>query len=317
MAEKNTRRVATARATTNAPRIESRPLVQREPLLLRLARLLDPAELEVALLTELRTRIPHAVAMVSLDPGAIEPSRIADDQGVRRWRAGQPPPRLLAVPLSDEGEASGWIAYLDDAALRPHKAAAAAQLIEIAAAAAIPSRNARRHAVALELTLRDPLTGLYNRRAYSAFLEREEQRAQRTGAALSLAIIDLDYFKSLNDRYGHPIGDRALQTLARVLTDAVRRSDIVTRPGGDEFVVVLPDTPVSGAARIVARIRKRLSEMRLEVGAGIEPIQLAISCGIADLEAAGGDCEQLVRLADEALYEAKRAGRNQTARAGG
>jgi diguanylate cyclase (GGDEF)-like protein len=132
-----------------------------------------------------------------------------------------------------------------------------------------------------------------------------------------LAIIDLDYFKSLNDRYGHPIGDRALQTLARVLTDAVRRSDIVTRPGGDEFVVVLPDTPVSGAARIVARIRKRLSEMRLEVGAGIEPIQLAISCGIADLEAAGGDCEQLVRLADEALYEAKRAGRNQTARAGG
>ncbi|MFN7967163.1 MAG: GGDEF domain-containing protein [Acidobacteriota bacterium] len=222
---------------------------------------------------------------------------------------------MLAVPLSDQGEASGWIAYLDDAQLRQHKPNAAAHLLEIAAAAAIPARNARRHADALELTLRDPLTGLYNRRAYEAFLEREEQRARRGGQPLSLILIDLDYFKSLNDTYGHPLGDRALLLLSQVLVDTVRRSDIVARPGGDEFAVVLPEIGAAGAARIASRIRRRLVETPLTCGRGIEPIQLSISCGIADLDNARGEAEAMIHLADKALYEAKRSGRNQVLRA--
>ena len=307
-------RVRESRLRT-APRVETRELPLREPLFLRLARMLDPADLETALLEEMRARLPQATAMVSLDPGSPEPSRVMDDQGIHRWRQAHRPPRLLAVPLSDLGDASGWIAYLDDAQLRQQKPNAAAHLLEIAAAAAIPARNARRHADALELTLRDPLTGLYNRRAYEAFLEREEQRARRGGQSLALILIDLDHFKSLNDTYGHPIGDRALLLLSQVLLDAVRRSDIVARPGGDEFSIVLPETGAAGAARIASRIRRRLGETPLICGSGIEPFHLSISCGIADLDDARGEAETMIHLADKALYEAKRSGRNQVLRA--
>lgn len=281
-----------------------------EPLFLRLARLLDPSELEVAILREMRARVPQATAMISLDPTAARPSRSLDAHGIRRWKESERPVRSMAVVLTDQGESHGWIAFLDNAALRPHKAVAVAQLLELAAAAAIPARNARRHAAALELTLRDPLTGLYNRRAFDTLLEREEQRARRNSSALALIAIDVDRFKELNDSFGHAVGDRALITLGRVLIDAVRRSDVVARVGGDEFAIILPETSTSGANRIAARIRRLLSERPVEVAAEQAGLVVSISCGIAELNRTNGDAESMARDADAALYQAKRAGRN-------
>lgn len=316
MAGKDTRRGLRRAASERQPSAEvARRLPEpSDPLFLRLARLLDPTELETEILLELSQRIGGATALISLDPLAAEPSRLADETGVRRWRERDGAPRVLAVPLSDRGEAVGWIGYLDDSRLRPRKAAATAHLLEVAAAAAIPAHNARRHAAALELTMRDPLTGLYNRRAFDAFLQREEQHAIRTGKPLALIAIDLDFFKQLNDSFGHQAGDAALRHFSRILTEAVRRSDIVARPGGDEFTVLLPETPASGAARIASRLRKMLAAEPLCVAPGHDPIVIGVSCGIADLQQAAGDRDTLQRLADGALYDAKRSGRNQVLR---
>ncbi|MFP4374855.1 MAG: diguanylate cyclase [Spirochaetaceae bacterium] len=160
---------------------------------------------------------------------------------------------------------------------------------------------------------RDSLTGLLNHSNLREKLGQELQRAGRMGSSLCLAMIDLDNFKSVNDTYGHLTGDRVLKSLARLLQERLRRTDIIGRYGGEEFAVILFDTTTADAARIMAEIRESFSHVRQQ--AGEHEFYVTLSCGIAGFPA-HGTMNELTEAADTALYEAKEAGRNLVVTAG-
>jgi diguanylate cyclase (GGDEF)-like protein len=158
-----------------------------------------------------------------------------------------------------------------------------------------------------ELVVRDPMTGLFNHGHMHEILDREVARSQRTLAPVSLLIIDLDNFKTVNDDHGHQAGDYCLKTCASLLSQGGRRSDSVARYGGDEFAIVLPETPKAGAAARSEALRKRV-ESRAFSDIGL-PSQ-TISVGVATYPDDGSDRQELIGAADRALYAAKRVGRN-------
>lgn len=165
-----------------------------------------------------------------------------------------------------------------------------------------------------ELAIRDGLTGLYNRRYLDDALERELARAQREGHPVSIALIDLDNFKQLNDTYGHQAGDAVLRALSTLLSEQVRSSDIACRWGGEEFVLVLPNMPLSSAAERADGWRMRFGEAGVRFGEFT--LRTTLSVGLAAYPDQGTLPAQLLRAADEALYRAKTAGRNRVEIAG-
>jgi diguanylate cyclase (GGDEF)-like protein len=142
-------------------------------------------------------------------------------------------------------------------------------------------------------------------------LSAELERARRYGLTLSLMMIDLDHFKLVNDTYGHPIGDEALRSTARVLQREARTVDVVARYGGEEFVVMLPETQEEGAVAVAERIRIRIAEQAILPGASYDKARVTVSIGVAAVPSARVNApEDLLALADEALYRAKAEGRN-------
>ncbi|MBK9384804.1 MAG: GGDEF domain-containing protein [Planctomycetes bacterium] len=163
--------------------------------------------------------------------------------------------------------------------------------------------RAQRHSSRL-----DPLTGLYGRRLFHELLSEEVAQAARYGRALSLAIVDLDAFKMINDTLGHRAGDRVLQGAAEVLRASVRKSDYVFRYGGEEFAILMPETDEVAAAVALERVRLSLAEHPLSYGRG--EAQVRCSIGVTAYRAPESE-EELVVRADRACYAAKRRGRNQ------
>jgi diguanylate cyclase (GGDEF)-like protein len=161
-----------------------------------------------------------------------------------------------------------------------------------------------------ELAMRDELTGLYNRRHFTEMAEVELARARRTSAPLSLAILDIDHFKRVNDVYGHPAGDQVLRELSRAMRETLRGSDVSARIGGEEFVILLSDTALDGAVAVTERLRERVgqSEVALEDG---RAVRFTVSAGVTEL-GRGERLDTLLARADEALYRAKSDGRNRT-----
>jgi diguanylate cyclase (GGDEF)-like protein len=149
----------------------------------------------------------------------------------------------------------------------------------------------------------DALTGVPNRRAYDQKLTEEYSRAKRTGAPLSLLLIDIDNFKEYNDNFGHPAGDTALQSVARVLMSSLRPYDFLARYGGEEFVIILPSTDLTDAIVVAERVRN------LVASSEFPHRKFTISIGVARLDADAG-ARALVQAADNGLYRAKAAGRN-------
>jgi diguanylate cyclase (GGDEF)-like protein len=169
--------------------------------------------------------------------------------------------------------------------------------------------NAYQHEKALDLASHDPLTGLYNRRAFDGFMEREFDRHRRYQTDLSLIMLDLDHFKSVNDRFGHKAGDQVLETVAGIIKSAVRSTDIAARLGGEEFGVILPNTKQNESLRLARRIQDRLRQTTLRFGE--VNLRQTVSQGVAGTETGGlKEPDDLVRIADRALYQAKREGRN-------
>lgn len=168
-------------------------------------------------------------------------------------------------------------------------------------------RRAAAEADLARLSMTDALTGLPNRRQFDHFLAREWRRTSRTGARLSMLLIDADHFKDLNDQLGHVYGDEVLRRLAAVIGGAVRRQgDLAARYGGEEFAVIMPDTDIAGARRIAETIRSRVAE--LAVGDGV---RLTVSIGVASADPTpGSSVDTLIAQADAALYAAKNAGRD-------
>jgi diguanylate cyclase (GGDEF)-like protein len=214
-----------------------------------------------------------------------------------------------AVPITDAGgRVRGCLATFSDVS-QLHRANAA---LRRAMAELSDSREQVQHQnVELKrLATRDPLTGCLNRRAFTESYETLFEGARATAMPLSCLVLDIDFFKKVNDTYGHGIGDRVIQEVAKKLIDSSRSSDLVCRYGGEEFCVVMPGMDARQAVVVAERIRRRIER---DCGPGIrevEGMKVTASIGVAILTDAINTPLELVDLADQALYRAKRDGRN-------
>jgi len=159
-----------------------------------------------------------------------------------------------------------------------------------------------------QLARRDPLTGLLNRRAMHAALDEHTRRRRRAADTFSVLMIDIDHFKSVNDRHGHEAGDRALTHIARLMTQALRTQDLVGRFGGEEFIVLLPAAGLAQAQARAESLRQQVRSQPLLLGE--QPVALSVSIGVAEWTGPAEDLSRLLARADDALYRAKRLGRD-------
>jgi diguanylate cyclase (GGDEF)-like protein len=163
------------------------------------------------------------------------------------------------------------------------------------------------------LSVSDGLTGLYNHRHIHGLLHEEFERVKRTGDLLTIAMFDLDHFKSVNDTYGHQAGDRVLQEVAGILRENAREMDRFGRYGGEEFLVMLPETGIDDGTVFVERVRRDVARRPFDIGRA-EPLHMTVSAGVACCGHETETPDALVRRADEALYAAKAAGRDRVVR---
>lgn len=161
----------------------------------------------------------------------------------------------------------------------------------------------------MRLSVMDRATGLFNRIAWDNLLDAEYERHFRYGHDAAVAILDIDHFKAINDTHGHLCGDEVIRRTAQIIRENLRQADRPGRFGGDEFGIILPETDAEGARCICDRIRDSLSQLQVESAGG--PIQLTVSVGVAGLSESPQNSQQWLKQADEALYQAKEAGRNQ------
>jgi len=160
------------------------------------------------------------------------------------------------------------------------------------------------------LSMCDGLTGLYNRRHLNERLLSEVKKVHRIGQNLSLLILDVDYFKKINDQFGHPVGDKVLTTLSQTIQAQVRDIDIVGRFGGEEFMVIMPSTNIDGAKITAEKIRNSIAQLKFNE---LNFKAITISVGVSTYAGNGIDsAEELIQITDQALYKAKANGRNQS-----
>ena len=177
----------------------------------------------------------------------------------------------------------------------------------IAHAVGIAINNSKAYSSALREAIHDDLTGLHNRRYFNERLIDETDRAKRYGSEISLLLCDIDYFKNVNDTYGHPVGDDVLTWIAKVFRNKLRRTDIVARYGGEEFAIILLNTEKEKAFEIAEGLRCTIAESALP---GNEVVKVTISIGISSFGIDASTFDGLVSSADRALYHAKSQGRN-------
>ena len=268
----------------------------------------------------------HGTELVSGPPARRrtgQASLWAADAALRtqaHWSAGSlraalgrgPDVAAVALLLRSREEVAGVLVGLDEApAPRPPDvmAAAAALDADVLGPAALALARARQLDRLRELAAVDDLTGLYNARHLHDTVERELSRLARTGRPLSLVFLDLDAFKRVNDRHGHLLGSRALVEVGALLRACVRATDTAVRYGGDEFVVVLPNTSQRDAEGVASRIQQRVAAETFLTGQGVE-VRLTVSVGVATARRPTFTAADLIRTADDAMYWVKRHGRN-------
>jgi diguanylate cyclase (GGDEF)-like protein len=212
----------------------------------------------------------------------------------------------VCFPMLVGGMVVGVLGVRAEPALaEDHRTAIAAA----AATVAIGFKNMQLFADTRDKSVRDGLTGCFNRSHGLAVLEAELRRSRRTRAPLSILMLDVDQFKEVNDRFGHLAGDALLHAIGGQLEGMLRRTDVRCRFGGDEFLVILPETPSLGAQQVAEGLRQTLATVRARIPAPAPAI--TVSIGIAAAVAGELDPEALIARADRALYHAKRGGRNQ------
>jgi diguanylate cyclase (GGDEF)-like protein len=164
-------------------------------------------------------------------------------------------------------------------------------------------------AQAIELAYRDPLTGLLNRRRFAELAQRELDLARRSGVPLSVALLDIDDFKRVNDEHGHAVGDAALQAVARAFSEALRSTDLAARWGGEEFALVLPATDQAHAAEVLQRALAAIRRLHVS-GAGGQVVCCTASAGVAQSAERSASLDDILSRADVAMYRAKMAGKD-------
>jgi two-component system cell cycle response regulator len=164
--------------------------------------------------------------------------------------------------------------------------------------------------ISIEMAITDALTGLFNRRYMESHLASLLEQASARGKPLAVLVLDIDYFKSINDSHGHDAGDDVLREFALRIKRSIRGIDLACRFGGEEFVVVMPETDIAVAAMVAERLRRRIAAEPFAINAGGNSIPVTISIGIAALRGAEDNAASVLKRADQALYRAKRDGRN-------
>lgn len=214
----------------------------------------------------------------------------------------------LGVPLLSHGQLLGYLSiYAAEAGLYDSSHTRLAEIFANEASIAI--ENARLFQQVQQLAVTDELSGFYNRRYFYELLDMELARSKRYNRPVSLLVIDLDHFKEVNDRYGHATGDLVLKKICEAIHRVVRESDILGRHGGEEFVLLLPETPVDRALEVADRLCHMVAANPVEVDQ--IRIDVTISIGVAAAGPGCMDSDGLFRCADHAMYQAKQAGRNQ------
>jgi diguanylate cyclase (GGDEF)-like protein len=225
---------------------------------------------------------------------------LAVDEGIRS---------LIAIPLKVKEKTVG-ILYVDDFAPRRFPEERLRLLPILASFAAMSIDNARLHERMRALACTDGLTGLYNHRQFKQMFRDEMGRAVRYQKALALIMLDIDDFKKFNDTYGHPAGDNVLTTVACILRKSLRECDLAFRYGGEEFILLLPETCMEEALVAAERVRSAIerdsARSLAKVARGV-----TVSVGVASYPRDGSDADGLLRVVDDLLYRAKGLGKNQ------
>ena len=282
----------------------------------------DDRFLELAISEGVRTR-PQSLTLSVNGPGLIE--RVLQQgemavinqsetnpmiaEGERATSRKRTQGAVLCLPLIVDGQAVGVVEAIRNEESGSFDALDEQMLRELSRVASTALNNAQRFARTERLYMQDDLTRLYNSRFLRQCLENEIKRARRYGSPVSVAFIDLDGFKQVNDRFGHRVGSETLKEVADLFADSVRDTDVVARYGGDEFTIVLPETTAELALSTAERIRQRLAEQRFSGQSG-EYFHLTASFGIAACPDHAQAAADLIEKADLAMYRAKAANKN-------
>jgi diguanylate cyclase (GGDEF)-like protein len=255
------------------------------------------------------------VVVDGIDQSIVPPVPI-DETAERAARRFEPHDDGVVKPVAEDGflcfpvhanrAVIGAVLVRDDATM--HDPRRQQSLAPILAFMGITLRNAQLIAESREMSVRDSLTHWFNRSHGLMALEMELRRGFRSGAPLALLMLDIDQFKAVNDTHGHLHGDAVLRGVASHVEGLLRLSDIKCRYGGDEFLIILPETPPAGAVHVAEHIRDAVAALELTIGA--DRVLVKCSVGVAIAAAGELDPEKLIARADAALYRAKRAGRN-------
>ncbi|MDZ4724090.1 MAG: sensor domain-containing diguanylate cyclase [candidate division Zixibacteria bacterium] len=249
------------------------------------------------------------ISLISKVAEMQEMIRIKDIRGRTDYVALHPQTRsVIIIPLTSHGRTHGLL-VAESPEIDRFRERDQQMLAIVSRSAALALENAELHRRTEELTIIDELTETYNYRYFVRKLEEEKKRAIRYSLPLSIIMVDLDWFKKLNDSYGHEVGNIVLRALSRVIKQCIRDVDIFARYGGEEFVIILPQTPEIEAKQIGERIRAQ-SELTIIDAGSSGKVKVTVSVGVSSFPENGKSHEELLTIADQALYRAKGSGKN-------
>jgi diguanylate cyclase (GGDEF)-like protein len=255
--------------------------------------------------------VSHTIVGAAFRDGFVQQSDVQPSSDLALWSRRPEEIRSQAATPLRSGDAVIGVLLIASATFRDLTHAERDRLQVIANQSSLALQNALLHEELERLSVTDRLTDLYNHGYLHQRLDEELERCTRFDHQMSLIMLDIDNFKQFNDRYGHPKGDLVLKSLSEVIRENLREIDVAARYGGEEFVIVLPETEIAGAVSVAERIRAGMAKIPQFTGEDDDQVLQTISLGVANYPTNATSAAALVESADQAMYRAKRAGKNQ------